>query len=251
MSIPIGLQLYSLREAAAQDFVGVLKTVAEMGYEGVEFAGYGGLKASELKKILDDLGIKAIGSHVGIQQLEQELNQVIDFNLEIGSPYVICPAPPRELIAESTADDWRALAEKLTEIGIKAKGQGIQLGYHNHAWEFKTFDGQYALDIFFAHVDPDAVIAEIDLGWTFHAGVDPVACMKKYTGRCPLVHVKDFKRNGPQTEVGTGDIDLAGIAAAAPEVGVQWLIIETEEYNMDPKDSVRVGFENLKAVVSR
>ncbi|NLY31004.1 MAG: sugar phosphate isomerase/epimerase [Firmicutes bacterium] len=249
MSIPIGLQLYSLRKAAAQDFIGVLKTVAAMGYEGVEFAGYGGLQASELKTILGDLGLKAVGSHVGFQQLDQELNQVVDYNLELGNHYIICPAPPRELIAESTVDDWRAFAEKMTEIGMKVKEQGLQLGYHNHAWEFKTFDGEYVLDIFYANTDGDSVIAEIDLGWTFHAGVDPVAYMQKHQDRCPLVHVKDFKRGGPQTEVGTGDIDLAGIVAAAPEVGIQWFIIETEEYNMDPKDSVRVGLENLKAVI--
>ncbi|NLY51652.1 MAG: sugar phosphate isomerase/epimerase [Firmicutes bacterium] len=249
MSIPIGLQLYSLREAAAQDFAGVLKTVAAMGYQGVEFAGYGGLKASELKTILGDLGLEAVGSHVGFQQLDQELTQVIDFNLELGNHYIICPAPPRELIADSNVDDWRAFAEKMTEIGMKVKEQGLQLGYHNHAWEFKTFDGDYALDIFYANVDRDLVIAEIDLGWTFHAGVDPVAYMQRHKSRCPLVHVKDFKQGGPQTEVGTGDIDLAGIAAAAPKVGVQWFIIETEEYNMDPKDSVRVGLENLKAVI--
>ncbi|NLA57767.1 MAG: sugar phosphate isomerase/epimerase [Firmicutes bacterium] len=249
MSIPIGLQLYSLREAAAQDFIGVLKVVADMGYEGVEFAGYGGLKASQLRTILDDLGLKAVGSHVGFQQLDQELNQVIDFNLELGNHYIICPAPPRELIADGTADDWRALAEKLTEIGMKVKDQGLQLGYHNHSWEFKTFDGEYALDILFANVKPEFVVAEIDLGWTFHAGVDPVSYMQKHKGRCPLVHVKDFKKDGPQTEVGTGDVDLAGIVAKAPEVGVQWFVIETEEYNMDPKDSVRVGLENLRAVL--
>ena len=249
MSIPIGLQLYSLREAAAEDFIGVLKTVAAMGYEGVEFAGYGGLEASQLKAILADLGLIAVGSHIGFQQLDQELSQVMEYNLELGSPYLICPAPPRELIAEGIADDWRAFAERLSEIGTKVKEQGLQLGYHNHAWEFTTFDGEYALDIFFAQAGRDSVIAEIDLGWTFHAGVDPIAYMQKHKGRCPLVHVKDFKRGGPQTEVGTGDIDLAGIVAAAPEVGVQWLIIETEEYNMAPTDSVRVGLENLRAAI--
>ena len=251
MSIPIGLQLYSLREAAAKDFVGVLRTVADMGYAGVEFAGYGGLAAPQLKALLGDLGLEVAGSHVGFEQLDKDLDQVLDFNLAIGNHYIVCPAPPRELFGDSEADDWKAFGQKMSEIGAKVKERGLQLAYHNHAWEFKTFDGQYALDIFYANADPANIVAQIDLGWTFHAGVDPVTYLKKYKGRCPLVHVKDFKQDGPQTEVGTGDIDLAGIVAAAPEVGVKWYIIETEEYNMAPVDSVRVGLENLKAVLQK
>lgn len=251
MSIPIGLQLYSLREDAAKDFVSVLRKVAAMGYEGVEFAGYGGLTPTELQTILADLGLKVAGSHVGFDQLNKELNQVIDFNMAIGNHYIVCPAAPRELLADGGADDWKAFAGTMSNIGAKVKEQGLQLAYHNHAWEFKTFDDEYALDIFYANSDPNSVMAEIDLGWAFHAGVDPVACMKRLKGRCPLVHVKDFKQDGPQTEVGTGDIDLAGIVAAAPRIGVKWYIVETEEYNMAPVDSVRVGLENLKAVVQR
>ncbi|NMB11566.1 MAG: sugar phosphate isomerase/epimerase [Firmicutes bacterium] len=251
MSIPVGLQLYSLREDTAKDFVGVVKAVAAMGYEGVEFAGYGGLTANRLKTLLSDVGLKAAGSHVGFEQLDKELNQVLDFNLALGNHYIVCPAAPWELMAEGKADDWKAFAQKMSEIGAQAKDQGLQLAYHNHAWEFKTLNGKYALDIFFTNVDPDNVVAELDLGWIFHAGVDPVDYLQKYKGRCPLVHVKDFKQDGPQTEVGTGDVDLAGVVAAAPKVGVEWYIIETEEYNMAPADSVRVGLDNLKAVIHK
>lgn len=251
MSIPVGLQLYSLREDTAKDFVGVVKAVAAMGYEGVEFAGYGGLTANRLKTLLSDVGLKAAGSHVGFEQLDKELNQVLDFNLALGNHYIVCPAAPWELMAEGKADDWKAFAQKMSEIGAQVKDQGLQLAYHNHAWEFKTLNGKYALDIFFTNVDPDNVVAELDLGWIFHAGVDPVDYLQKYKGRCPLVHVKDFKQDGPQTEVGTGDVDLAGVVAAAPKVGVEWYIIETEEYNMAPADSVRVGLDNLKAVIHK
>ena len=251
LSIPVGLQLYSLREDTAKDFVGVVKAVAAMGYEGVEFAGYGGLTANRLKTLLSDVGLKAAGSHVGFEQLDKELNQVLDFNLALGNHYIVCPAAPWELMAEGKADDWKAFAQKMSEIGAQAKDQGLQLAYHNHAWEFKTLNGKYALDIFFTNVDPDNVVAELDLGWIFHAGVDPVDYLQKYKGRCPLVHVKDFKQDGPQTEVGTGDVDLAGVVAAAPKVGVEWYIIETEEYNMAPADSVRVGLDNLKAVIHK
>ena len=251
MSIPIGLQLYSLREDAAKDYISVLNAVADMGYEGVEFAGYGGLTATRLKTLLDDLGLKVAGSHVGFHQLDKELDEVIDFNKEIGNHYLVCPAAPRELLADGKTSDWQSFGKEMSEIGGKVKEHGLQLAYHNHAWEFKTLDGKYALDIFYANVDPNCVVAEMDLGWIFHAGVDPIAYMGKYAGRCPLVHVKDFKRDGPQTEVGTGDVDLAGIVATAPTVGVTWYIIETEEYNMAPVASVRVGLENLRAVIQK
>lgn len=251
MSIPIGLQLYSLREDAAKDFVGVLKAVSAMGFAGVEFAGYGGLNPKELTTLLSDLNLKVAGSHVGFHQLESELDEVLRFNREIGNRYIICPAPPRELLTDGDADDWKVFGNKLSAIGAKVKEQGLQLAYHNHAGEFRTIDGQYALDILFAHADPDYLVAEIDLGWTFHAGVDPVTHMQKFKGRCPLVHVKDFKQDGPQTEVGTGDVDLASIVAAAPNVGVEWYVIETEEYNMAPTDSVKLGLDNLKAVLGK
>lgn len=249
MRIPVGLQLYSLRDDAKKDFVGVLKEVARMGYEGVEFAGYWGLGSRELKKILDDLGLKAAGSHVGFGELQNNLNGVLDYLSELGAKYVVCPGAPGEF--GKTADGWKSFAAAMSEIGAKCKERGIQLGYHNHSWEFTTFDGKYALDIFFEAACPDCVVAEIDLGWALYAGVDPVAYMRKYSGRCPLVHVKDFTKERKQTEVGTGALDLAGVVAAAPEVGVKWYLIETEEYNMTPVESVKVGLQNLKAKLDR
>ncbi len=249
MAIPVALQLYSLRGEAATDFPGMLKAVAEMGYAGVEFAGYGGLTASELKKMLDDLGLKVAGSHVGYGLLTDEFEQTVEYNLEIGNKRLICPAAPKDVV--KTADDWKQFGQKLTEIAAKAKDQGVQIGYHNHAWEFEQFDGEYALDLLFENADPELVFAELDLGWVFKGGVDPVAYLTKYADRCPLVHIKDFKKDGPQVEVGTGDVDLAGIVKTADSANVEWYIIETEEYNMDPRDSVKLGLDNLTAVINR
>jgi sugar phosphate isomerase/epimerase len=121
------------------------------------------------------------------------------------------------------------------------------VGYHNHSHEFHQYDGQYALDIFFSHAD--GVVAELDLGWVLHAGVDPVAYMQKYSGRVPTVHIKDFKAEGGQTEIGTGTLPLAAIVAAAPAAGVQWHVIEIEEYSMAPLESVKVSLDNLRALL--
>ncbi|NLK07399.1 MAG: sugar phosphate isomerase/epimerase [Firmicutes bacterium] len=251
MSIPVGLQLYSLREDAAENFVDVLKAVSEMGYDGVEFAGYWDLSAKELTTLLGDLNLKVAGSHVGFPMLDTKLNEVIEFNLELGNKYVVCPSPTRELYMGGTAEQWKAFGERLCSIGEELNKHGLRLAYHNHSREFDSVDGKYPLDILFDAAKPENLLAEIDLGWTFHAGVDPIAYFKKYKGRCPLVHIKDFHQGGDQTEVGTGDIDLKGITEAAPDVGVEWYIIETERYNMAPRDSVRVGLENLKAVLGR
>lgn len=241
--IPVALQLWSLRSETPKDFIGVLKKVAAMGYEGVEFAGYGGLSAKELKKALDDLGLKVAGSHVGWGDLEKNLDGVLNYNLEIGNPYVVCPGAPGD--RTSSANGWKSFAGSMSEIARKAGAMGLKVGYHNHSHEFHTYDGKYALDIFFENAD--GVIAEIDLGWVMNAGVDPIAYMKKYVGRCPLVHIKDFVKGGGQTEIGTGALPLEGIVAAAPEVGVKWHIIEIEEYNMAPIDSVKVSLDNLRA----
>ena len=249
MTIPIALQLYSLREEAGKDFPGMLKAVAEMGYEGVEFAGYGGLPAKELKKMLDDLGLRVAGSHVGYNLLTEQFEETVEYNLEIGNKRLICPAAPRDQL--TTGADWADFGKKLAEIAAKAQEQGIQIGYHNHAFEFEQFDGKYALDLLFENADPDLVFAELDLGWVFKAGVDPAGYLAQYPGRCPLVHIKDFKKDGNQVEVGTGDVDWSQVVKTAKEVGVEWYIIETEEYTMAPRDSVKLGLDNLRKIIGQ
>lgn len=247
MTNPIALQLWSLRDDAKEDFVGVLEAVAGMGYQGVEFAGYGGLPSRELCKILDNLGLNAAGSHVGFDQLDKELNSVIEYNLEIENRFVVCPGAPRDIVKD--ADGWRRFADLMNQIGDRCLSSGLTLCYHNHDWEFEEFEGQYGLDIFYDAVDSQMVKAQLDLGWVLYAKVDPVTYLSGFRGRCPLVHIKDFTKEGRQTEVGTGQLDLKAVVASCEQVGVEWLIIETEEYNMAPMDSVKVGLENLKSVV--
>lgn len=243
--IPVALQLWSLRDDAPKDFIGTLKAIAKMGYQGVEFAGYHGLPASELRKVLDDLGLKVAGSHVGWGELESNLNGAIDYALALGNPHIVCPGNPGDRTQDAAG--WVWFANAMSEVAEKAGSHGLKVGYHNHSHEFHMYDGKYALDIFFANAD--GVVAELDLGWVLNAGVDPISYMRKYTGRCPLVHIKDFRAEGGQTEIGTGTLPLAGIVAAAPEVGVKWHIIEIEEYNMAPIESVRVSVENLLAAL--
>lgn len=240
-SIPIALQAYSLRDDASVDFPGTLKAIREIGYEAVEFAGYYGMGSRELRGLLDDLGLRAVSSHVGYKELSDDLDRQIDYCLEIGAKHLVCPGYRAE-----DRDGWLEFADFLTAAAEQCEDAGITIGYHNHSHELGKIDGEYILDMVFGAVRSDKVTAQLDLGWVLYAGVDPIACLRKYANRCPLIHVKDFDSNKAQTEVGTGVLDLHGVVHACREAGVEWLIIETEEYNMRPIDSVRVGFENLK-----
>lgn len=243
LEIPIALQVYSLRDDAKLDFAGTLMSIKQIGYDAVEFAGYYGMSSRELRKLLDDLGLGVVGSHVGYEELRDNLNKVIDYNLEIGAKYVICPG-----YNSDTRDGWIKFAEFLNSVEEKCSSQGLVIGYHNHAHELKKIGNEYILDILFSAVN-DRVVAELDLGWALYGGVDPIELLKKYGGRCLLVHVKDFDQNKVQTEVGTGTLDLVGVVAACRENGVEWIIIETEKYNMKPIDSVRIGYENLRKTI--
>ena len=243
--LPIGLQLYSLRDAAAQDFVGVLRTTAELGYEGVEFAGYGGLSAGEMKGYLDELGLTPISSHISFDELSANFSEIIAYNKEIGSNTLVCPVPPQGF--EQSTENWKSFARQMTELGKRCADEGFRLGYHNHSFEFQMFGGLYGLDIFYAEADPKYVFAQLDLGWVLHGGEDPASYLRKFKGRCPLVHVKDFDASKEQTDVGCGELDLPGIIQTAHHVGVEWLILETEVYQVSPEESVKVGLKNLRA----
>jgi len=244
--IPIALQMYTLRNEAAEDFIGTLRKVAEIGYAGVEFAGTGSLSASELKSVLDDLGLRPAGSHIGLEPLEKELGEVIDFNLEIGNRYIVCPGVPEE--RRNSEEAWKALAETFNGIGAECKKHGLVFCYHNHSAEFQKFNGRYGLDILLQSSDPELVKAQVDTFWVQYAGVDPAGFIRKYPGRCPLVHLKDMAEDRKSfAEIGEGILDFKAIFAACEEVGTEWYIVEQDSCSRPPIESVRISFENLKS----
>lgn len=227
----VGIQLYTLRDETAKDFAGALRRVAAEGFAGVEFAGYGGMNAPELKALLDELKLEALGSHVGIARLNEALDEEIAFNKAIGSKYIICPY----LAEEHRKDEatYRETFRRLEAIGRRCAEQGIAFGYHNHAFELEERAGsETALDALFGSTSPDAVKVELDACWVHFAGHDPVAYIEKYKGRLPIVHFKDVRRQPdgkPQTvELGTGEVNLTAIAEAAARSGVEWLVYEQD-----------------------
>jgi sugar phosphate isomerase/epimerase len=245
--IPVALQLYTVRDVTADDFAGTVKQVADMGYAGVEVAGdTGGMSPAELKAFLGDLGLALAGSHIGLDLLEGDLQKVIDDNLALGNPWIVCPWMPEDRRADGAG--WRKAAETLTEIGAKVKAAGLQLCYHNHSFEFETFDGKTGFDIFYGAADPELVKAEIDTYWVQHGGGDPAATIRAFAGRCPLIHLKDMT-DDPEptfTEVGNGILDFQAIFAASAEAGAEWYIVEQDRCNGPSIESARTSLESLK-----
>jgi sugar phosphate isomerase/epimerase len=244
-TIPVALQLYTVRDLTEEDFVGALRTVSEIGYAGVEFAGYGGLSALDMHALLHELHLAPTGAHVGLDQLETNISGVIDYHLTIGSRFVACPWMPEG--RRQDADGWKRTAELLNGIGETCARQGITLCYHNHDFEFTRFDGQTGMDILYSNTDPRYLQAELDLYWVKKAGEDPAAYMQKFAGRLPLLHLKDMAEDGAFAEVGTGILPWDAIFAAAPEIGVQWYIVEQDVCRRPCQESIAISFHNLQA----
>ena len=244
-NIPIAVQLYTLREKMKSDFLGVLDQVAEIGYQGVEFAGFGGFSADELKKHLDKIGLEVVGSHTGLNLLREDLNNVIEYNKELGNKYIVVP-----YVDFDTKEDYIDLAKELTEIGAILKENDLQLCYHNHAHELNKYNGKYGLDLLYNNVDSDLLQAEIDTYWVKKAGLDPIDYIDKYSGRIPLLHLKDLEADtGDFAEVGEGIIDIKGLTNQAKAIDTEWLIVEQDQCKKPALESVKISFNNLTQII--
>jgi len=240
----IGLQLYSLREETPKDFCGTVEKVAKMGYTGVEFAGYGGLKPAEMAQLLKDNGLEAYGTHFGaLPKTDAELDAEIEMALAIGNKYMVCPYHEMKC-----RDDALRLAEIMNETAAKLRPHGIRLGYHNHAHEFVVSEGEIIMETLLNNTEPD-VFAEFDVFWVAYAGYDPVRFIRKYANRQPLIHLKelgpDHKAN---VECGTGILDFEAIISAAKLANTEHFIVEQEEYTLPPLASCKVSRDNLMKV---
>ncbi|MBV9864229.1 MAG: sugar phosphate isomerase/epimerase [Abitibacteriaceae bacterium] len=243
----IALQLYTLRDLTKDDMTGVLRQVAQMGYEGIEPAGFGNASVSQIKDLIDELGLKVVGNHTGFDAIKNNLDGVIADNQTLGNRYIVCPSIPGD--QRGSADGYKQFAQTLNGYGRKLSEAGMHLCYHNHDFEFKDqFDGKYGLDLIYENSDPQFVQAEIDTFWVQKGGVDPAQYIQKYANRAPLIHVKDMTKDEKQTfaEVGTGSLNWPAIFAAAEAGGAQAYIVEQDVCPGNPLDSVRISLENLK-----
>jgi sugar phosphate isomerase/epimerase len=243
--IPVGLQLYSVRFDCERDLPGTLTAVAGMGYEGVEWAGYYGRSANELRKLLDDNGLKCCGTHTGLDTLiGDNLQQTIDFNKELGNPYLIVPGLPRERMASRQA--WMETAQLFNELSEKAEAQGMKVGYHNHTIEFRELEGELPWDTFFGNTRKE-VIMQFDTGNAMHAGGDPLVYLKRYPGRALTIHLKEFSESNPTAFLGEGDVPWTAVFEACETMGgTEWYIVEYEHAGTPPLEAVGRCAENMK-----
>ena len=243
--IPVAVQLYSIREACAKDLPGTIKEVAGMGYEGVEFAGYHKFAAEDVRKMLDDNGIKAAGTHIGIQTLlGDEFEKTVAFNKIIGNVFLIIPGLPPEYRA--TIDLWKKTADLFNEIADKLTKYGMFTGYHNHSHEFTSENGVTPWDAFFGRANP-GVVMQADSGNALHGGADVIPLIRRYPGRAKTVHLKEYSKTNDKALVGEGDVKWAELFQVCETVGgTQWYIVEQESYAFPPMECARKCLENVR-----
>ncbi|HWQ91146.1 MAG TPA: sugar phosphate isomerase/epimerase [Clostridia bacterium] len=238
--IPVGLQLYSVREQCAKDLSGVLAAVSKMGYKGVEFAGYHGRSAAELRKMLDDNGLVTCGTHTPYETiLPEKLKETIEFNRTIGNKYLIVP-----WMTGKTQQEWLDKAKLFNEVAAKVKPEGMWVGYHAHAHDFEKVDGERAWDVFFGNTKPE-VVMQLDTSNCREGGADPVAVLKQYPGRGRTIHLK-ANGGGPEAVIGEDKVNWNEVFSLCESQGkTEWYIVEHES-SKDPMDAVRRSFEALK-----
>jgi sugar phosphate isomerase/epimerase len=235
--IPIGLQLYSVRKDCENDLPGTLDAVARMGYEGVEFAGYYGRSAPELRKMLDDRGLKCCGTHTGWNTiLGDELPRTIEFNQTLGNKFLIVPGLPEAQRSSRAA--WLETARLMNEAAQRAAPHGMKVGYHNHGVEFQPMEGELPWDTFFSNTRPE-VVMQLDFGNALHGGGDPIPYVERYPGRATTVHLKEYSATNDKALIGEGDVDWPRLFQLCETIGgTEWYIVEQESYAFPPLECV-------------
>ena len=245
-AIPIGIQLYSVRGECKKDFAKTIETIAKMGYDGVEFAGTYGWKAPDLKKLLDDNGVRCCGTHTGLGSLlGDQLKATIAYNQAIGNRFLIVPGMPGQY--RKSKAGWAEAAKVFSEIAATCKPQGMRCGYHNHTHEFKPIDGETPWDIFFGAASPD-VVMQLDIGHCKHGGGDPAAVLRKYPGRAATVHVRE---SGGDGVVGAGAVAWEAVFAACSTVaGTEWYTIEFGGSKLGVFECARRSLANVRKMTA-
>ena len=252
VKLPIGLQLYSVRNLLPKNFDGTLQQLGAAGYREVEAAGYFDKTAADFGNALQKAGLKCVSTHHQLTQLKTQFDQLIEYGQALGLEYMICSwagvhrDPTRT--GDLDLDDWRYVADQFNEIGRKVKGAGLTFGYHNHTVEFGRENGIVYFDELLKRTDPKYVVFEMDCGWVVAGGHNPVEYLSKFPERFPMLHVKDLIKGADgkwrNVVMGKGTIDYRPIFKAA--TGLKHYFIEQEEFEGDPMTELREDAEFMK-----
>jgi sugar phosphate isomerase/epimerase len=242
----VGIQLYSVRKEMLADAVGTLKQLAKIGYKELESArsekgNYYGLKPTEIKKIVTDLGMTLRSGHVHI---DKDWQRSIDSAAEAGQAYLVCSSLPT---TGQTVENYKKVADAFSKAAEDCKKSNIVFGYHNHDYEFEKENGKVLYDVLLENTDSNLVTMELDLGWVVASGNDPLTYFEKYPGRFPLWHLKDMDTTKMQsTEFGKGKVKVAELLKNAKKSGVKYIFVEQEEYASTALESMKFDFEYLQ-----
>lgn len=267
----VGIQLYGVRKAMEADFEGTLKAVADMGYEYVEFAGYYGRSADEIKGLLDKYGLKCISVHQGLDFYDNNPDAAAEFLKSFGTKYSVIPWYGVEKLAGS--DAWEGSVARFKRVGEVLKAHGMKLGYHNHDFEFEKHEGKYLHDYIFEALG-DLIDPELDTCWVHYAGINPADKIREFSGRVEIVHLKDFickelgggpaydlidnsgkglgkksrEDNGFQFRpLGQGRQNFAEILEACEQAGTEIVIVEQDQtYDLPELEAAKISRDYLR-----
>lgn len=270
MSLPIAVQLYSIRDDVEKDMKEALKKVKEMGYDGVEFAGLYGHSPEDVRKMCEELGLVALSAHVPYYDMLNDAEGVLSDYRKIGCEYVAIPYLTPE--CRPGTDGFADVVKNAEVIGKTAKKLGMQLLYHNHDFEFDKIDGKYALDVLYSTVSEDLLKTELDTCWVNVGGENPAEYIRKYSNRAPVVHLKDFvgsrsnnmyeligiESDGKKSDatkfefrpVGYGVQDMPGILAACDDAKALWVVVEQDQPSMGltPMECIEKSIKYLRSI---
>lgn len=237
---PVALQLYSLRDDTKNDFASTVAEVAKIGYAGVELAGYGDLDAQGAHRALREAGLAVAGTHVSRDSLREDLGRVADEALLLGTTHVVCPWwNPDEFVSVEAAE---AIGRELAGYGDNLRKRGLLFSFHNHKSEFRLIDGRPVMSWILGAAAPQALGAELDVYWAQVADYPPERFLYEQGQRVRLLHLKDDK------VLGDGPVNFPPILKAAETIRcLDWYIVEQENYDDTPMNSVRQSFERIKA----
>ncbi len=265
LGLPIGLQLYSVRDLLPIDYDGTLRQLGRLGYQEVEAAGFFGRSAKEVRLAMDHAGMRCVSAHYPLKDLLPKVDEVIQFGKDLGLSYIVCAAPwlkdpssvkdPGSRAARDamTLDDWRWNAEQFNRIGERVNAAGMHFAYHNHTAEFRSENGVVFYDEVLRATDPAKVSMEMDCGWVVIGGKNPADYLNRYPKRFSMLHVKDFKISAattasappPSTEMGHGTIDYHPIFEAAKKAHIEHAFVEQEEFDMPPMEALKIDAEYM------
>ena len=263
MSIPVGIQLFSVRDNMEKDPEGTLRAIAGMGYTAVEPCnGSYGMDPKDFRALCDELGLKVICAHLSSYDLNEKTEETLELYKALGVSYLAIAGFWGDCVYGGK--DYPAMMEKLRRSAEYFKENGIQILYHNHDGEFKTDGEKYHLDHILSAFDSDLLLPEIDTCWASLGHGDAIDYMKRYSGKCPIIHLKDFYCRGSYSEgnhgngnrpadfairpVGYGRLDVMDVIHTAEDIGAKWLIVEQDEpaFGLSQLDCAALSREWLK-----